>query len=298
MSKRKASAPDSDVHMSDDDSDTKSLVNIDFEFFDPSPDTDFHGLRTLLRQLLDPDSNLHDLSALADLILSQPTIGSTVKVDGKETDPYALLTVLNLKVHRDHPGVKTLLDYLLAQLGREGASAGDFLARLKAELENKTVGLVVSERLLNLPGEMAPPMYKMLVEELEWAVSDGEPYAFDSYLVISKTYTETGSALDADDDEDQAATKKWKYGAKGKAKKKKGPEPSAQTFYFHVEDEILVSEGQSAAFGYRDEVEGKADSKRVFGEFGIVPRGLCVLIDKEGMGRAIERMQGLYGQKE
>lgn len=76
------------------------MVNVDFEWFDPQPAVDFHGLKTLLRQLLDVDSQLFNLSELTDLILSQPTLGSTVKVDGNETDPYAFLTVLNLETHK------------------------------------------------------------------------------------------------------------------------------------------------------------------------------------------------------
>lgn len=77
-------------------------INVDFEWFDPQPEYDFHGLKVLLRQLFDVDSQLFDLSALADMILAQPLLGSTVKVDGNETDPYAFLTVLNLKEHKVH----------------------------------------------------------------------------------------------------------------------------------------------------------------------------------------------------
>lgn len=76
------------------------MLDVEFEWFDPQPDVDFHGIKTLLRQLLDVDAQLFDLSALADLILLQPLLGSTVKVDGNETDPYAFLTVLNLHEHR------------------------------------------------------------------------------------------------------------------------------------------------------------------------------------------------------
>jgi hypothetical protein len=50
--------------------------------------------------LFDVDAQLFDLSALTDLILAQPTLGSTVKVDGNETDAYAFLSVLNLKEHK------------------------------------------------------------------------------------------------------------------------------------------------------------------------------------------------------
>jgi len=76
------------------------MVNVDFEWFDPQPAVDFHGIKNLLRQLLDVDSQLFNLSELADIILSQPLLGSTVKVDGNETDPYAFLTVLNLETHK------------------------------------------------------------------------------------------------------------------------------------------------------------------------------------------------------
>lgn len=76
------------------------MLDIDFEWFDPQPHVDFHGIKTLLRQLFDADAQLFDLSALTDVILAQPLLGSTVKVDGNETDPYAFLSVLNLHEHK------------------------------------------------------------------------------------------------------------------------------------------------------------------------------------------------------
>ena len=76
------------------------MVDVEFEWFDPQPAVDFHGLKSLLRQLFDSDAQMFDMSALADLILSQPLLGSTVKVDGTETDPYAFLSVLNLQEHK------------------------------------------------------------------------------------------------------------------------------------------------------------------------------------------------------
>lgn len=76
------------------------MLDVEFEWFDPQPEHDFHGLKTLLRQLFDVDAQSFDLSALTDLILAQPLLGSTVKVDGNETDPYGFLTVLNLHEHK------------------------------------------------------------------------------------------------------------------------------------------------------------------------------------------------------
>jgi protein BCP1 len=86
-----------DSNSEEEDFDT---LKVDGEFFDPQPAHDFHGLKNLCRQLFDLDASLFDLSALVDLILAQHTIGSTVKFDGNESDPFAFLTVLNLREHK------------------------------------------------------------------------------------------------------------------------------------------------------------------------------------------------------
>jgi protein BCP1 len=67
----------------------------------------------LIKATFDVDSQLFDLSGLTDLILSQPTIGSTVKVDGEDTDAYAFLTILNLHEHREKKVIKDLTAYLV-----------------------------------------------------------------------------------------------------------------------------------------------------------------------------------------
>lgn len=63
------------------------MLDVEFEFFDPNPDVDFQGLKTLLRQLFDADAQQIELGALADLALHQKLIGSTIKTDGIESDP-------------------------------------------------------------------------------------------------------------------------------------------------------------------------------------------------------------------
>lgn len=78
---------------------------MDFEWFDPQLEYDFHGIKTLLQQLFDVDAQLFELSALTDLILAQPLLGSTVKVGDEETkanatDAYAFLSVINLQEHQ------------------------------------------------------------------------------------------------------------------------------------------------------------------------------------------------------
>ena len=83
----------------EEDSDSEgSLINVDFDFFDPQQ-VDFLALKRLLAQLFQADTELLYIHELAELILSQPLVGTTVKTDGRESDPYAILTVLNMHVH-------------------------------------------------------------------------------------------------------------------------------------------------------------------------------------------------------
>lgn len=79
-----------------------SLVNIDFDFFDPKP-VDFIAIKRLLSQLFQADAELLHTHELTELIISQPLLGTTVKTDGIDSDPYAFLTVLNMNVLRVNP---------------------------------------------------------------------------------------------------------------------------------------------------------------------------------------------------
>ena len=243
------------------------MVNVEFEWFNFDTEVDFHGTKTLLRQLLDVDANLFNMSAIADLILSQPTIGSTIKVDGKANDAYALLTALNTSVHKDHEGFKDLLKYLV-----EKAQTNPSLAQV-AELlnNNKHVGLVFSERLINMPAELAPPLYSMLIDEVEAAVEDKEPYEFSHYLILSKVYQEFESKLEVENQ---------------KRKKAKGEQ---SVFYFHVEDEVLQKHATAyGSFNYTKEDEAVADSKRAFQEMGIKSQGHMILIEASKFQGAVE----------
>jgi protein BCP1 len=247
------------------------MVNVDFEWFNFDPEVDFHGIKALMRQLLDVDATLFNMSALADLILSQPTIGSTIKVDGKATDPYAMVTALNLHEHRDKEPIKDMIRYLVEKAGTNEALAA--VPELLAS--GKHVGLVLSERLINMPSEIAPPLYSMLVDELEAAVEDKEPYDFSHYLILSKVYQEVESTINTGD---------------RKSKKAKAGEPSL--FYFHVEDEVLQRHALAhGSFAYTKEEDAVADSKRAFQEMGVKSMGSMMLIEASKLQPAIQAVQ-------
>ena len=274
------------------------MVNVDFEWFDPQPAVDFHGLKNLLRQLFDTDAIDFDMSALADLILSQPTLGSTVKVDGNESDPYAFLSVLNLQEHQvglfpsvyiyiyiykkltkvqDKPVIKTLTRYLHRKAQSTPSLAP--LADLLSQSPPPPIGLILTERLINMPSEVVPPMYTMLQEEIAWAIEDNEPYNFSHYVILSKTYEEVESKLDQE-------------AARPQKKKKKSAGSGVERFYFHPEDEVLERHALCSGSVSYDHMadEGLSDSKRAFQELGIRTGGSLMLLEGGKLEGAVKDM--------
>ena len=146
------------------------------------------------------------------------------------------------------------------------------------------VGLILTERLINIPSEVVPPMYKMLVEEISWAIDEDEPYNFTHYLIFSKLYREVPSTVD---DENAPKSKK---------QKKSATKDFSRPFYFHPEDEVLQK--HSTVFGdfeYQKE-SGESDSKRTFRELGIKPGGHLILIEAAKFKAAVEGIHEFFKQ--
>ncbi|KAL3512446.1 hypothetical protein ACH5RR_025163 [Cinchona calisaya] len=173
---------------SSDDAEFEGVVQADFAFFDPKPD-DFHGVKVLLQNYL--DDKLWDLSGFVDLILGQTTVGSVVKIEDDEDEGvYAFVTALNLGRYKDYKCIMELKEFLLK------ACREDVPSNLKSLLGEKAhvVGLLVSQRVVNLPPQLLPPLYDALFDEVSWATED-EPteelqksFCFKSYIMISKIY--------------------------------------------------------------------------------------------------------------
>lgn len=286
MSKRQIEQEsDSDIDVSSTDEeleqqeeDQEDIVNVDFDFFDLNPEVDFHATKNLLRQLLGEDSKDFDLSAIADLILSDNHVGTTIKTEGQESDPFSLLSVVNLTQNLAKPGLNKLVDYLF----KKTAKKTEFNLMLRNLLSSKSkfqTGLIVSERMINMPLETVPPMYKMLKEEMERAQDGHENYEFDYFIVISKVYELVASEADA-----ELLEHKSKKGKKSKNEK-------SEMDYFHYEDMIL--EELSSHYGYFDYTHQnqEADSRRVFNDYGFNPKLSLILIDKNNLAKAITEME-------
>lgn len=293
MSKRRVTEEDSDIDVSStDESDVEigsqqegddDVVNVDFDYFDLDPAVDFHATKTFLRQLFGDDANKFDISGLADLVLAENSVGTTIKTDGKESDPFALLTVIDATANASKPSVKAVLDYVLDKTKADV----EFNMVLKKLLVQKKstkdatkqlkVGLVISERMINMPVEVVPPMYKMLLSEMESAENAHEKYEFDYFLIVLKIYKLVASKLDDDDQ---------------KAKKKKSDASAGEEFdYFHYEDIIFETNAKYHGHYEYTEKHQDTDSRRVFTEYGIDPKLKVILMDKNGLQKSVPEME-------
>eukprot|EP00833_Pecoramyces_ruminatium_P009834 jgi/Orpsp1_1/1183866/evm.model.c7180000086988.2 len=259
--KKKDDISDSDTE--NEDEEINEIIDVDFEFFDPQPQ-DFYGYKILLKQIFGNDHEYINLSDLADLVLSQPLLGSSVKVqseDPKKEDPYAMLSVLNMQEHKDKISIQQIKKYLNDRLTKKPVS----LKKLNGYLndESKPVGLLLNERLINMPPQVVPPMFRMLLEEIQWAIDDKEPYEFAYYMIISKLYRMVESKVDKDENAPQTSVKKNK-------KSRIDPEDLNKVFYFQPEDEI-IEKYSVLKVDFRMAKATNTDSKRTFYDYGIDP---------------------------
>ncbi|XP_016467291.1 protein BCCIP homolog [Nicotiana tabacum] len=202
---------------SSDYEESDGTVQADFEFFDPKP-SDFHGVKILLQTYL--DNKQWDLSGFVDVILGQPTVGTVVKIENDEDDGiYSIVTALNLGRYKDLECIADLKKFLLNACHQK-----DVYSKLSLFLgdQAKDVGLLVSQRVVNLPPQLLPHLYDALFDEVSWARED-EPteelrnsFCFKFYLVISKIYKHKNAV------------------------KQNGPSGDQTVVYIKAEDEIFL----------------------------------------------------------
>lgn len=172
-------------------------LQADFEGRNPE-DCDFHGIKQLLRQLfLKSDV---ELGALAQIIISQNYVGSVVKQcldDGQDDDDdeddgsdgvFGITTIINITKRKDDQSIQQIRT-LLTTLADDNADDRT-KALIKKILANDAehVGLVINERILNIPAAISVPLFSSLQSELDKATKKNMPYTFRYLIWICKTY--------------------------------------------------------------------------------------------------------------
>ena len=157
------------------------IVNVNFDFSDPS-EKHFSSLRQYLISYL-PIENFF-VSELADLIVKQVSVGTMIQVENEPEDVYGFITALSLHQYRHVECIQQIRRFLIEKCPEE--SKKDMLRVL-----NGKCGLVISERLVNMPYQLVPPLHNALHEDIEWALENEDNaelrsnFDFEKFIIIS-----------------------------------------------------------------------------------------------------------------
>ncbi|KAF9221313.1 hypothetical protein BS17DRAFT_797279 [Gyrodon lividus] len=285
MSKRKQDhVMDVDGDSSDE---TPTLVDVDFDFYNFNADNDYHAINRLLIQLFGPDAESLQTGPLTDVI-SKPAqengVGSTIKTDEDEgSDPYAFLTVVSC---HNNPGLKVLIDYVLSKTKADQGFHSTLLSLLQ-DHPNCHVGLVLGERLINMPVQVMPAMYRMLLEEIDEAIEDGQPYRFTHYLFISRVYR-----LSPEEEEIITAAQRNSKRYKSAGNSQMGRSKDG-IYGFHPEDEEIIQHAtHTVTYSFSNAPPRNEES------MGLDVAGRMMLVPAEKLKALVERIGETYAVPE
>ncbi|KAG9267466.1 BRCA2 and CDKN1A-interacting protein [Astyanax mexicanus] len=178
-------------------------VVVDFEAHTIS-DNDFNGVKKLMQQLF---LKAHvNTSELTDLIIQQNHIGSVIRQaevpdDSDDEDPdevFGFISIVNLTERKGLECVEQVKELVLGQCEKLCPAA--VLEQFEKVLHDSSqaVGLLLSERFINVPPQIALPLYKQLLDELAEAQRTNKPSGRCHYcLLISKTCQEVRRSVPA-----------------------------------------------------------------------------------------------------
>uniref|UniRef100_A0A8B9ZP69 Protein BCCIP homolog n=1 Tax=Anas zonorhyncha TaxID=75864 RepID=A0A8B9ZP69_9AVES len=173
-------------------------VNIEFEAHSIS-DNDYSGIKKLLQQLfLKAPVNTAELT---DILIQQNHIGSIIKQaevqedssddDDDDDEVFGFISFLNLTERKGTQCAEQIKELILSRCEKNCEQhVVEQLDKLLKD-DTKPVGLLLSERFINVPPQIALPMHQQLQKELMEAQRTNKPCGkCHYYLLISKTFTE------------------------------------------------------------------------------------------------------------
>lgn len=242
--KRKADVS-GDASDTDGDGDV-DMINVDFDFTGPD-EIDYIALKRLFIQLFHTLAPRIDIDALADLVISngaQNGLGTVIKVvDDVDNDPFAIISPLTLSADPGAPAPARDLHRLLLDKAPSPHPIRDLL--LAPARAPPT--LLLHERLINLPAQVAAPLYRIMNDELEAAYKDSSLPRPSHYLIFSRVFPH--SALpDEDMDVDDEPTKRRRKTQPTNAGKRSTADVAEDDMgMFHPEDAVLAKVRLAAA---------------------------------------------------
>ncbi|XP_011785577.1 PREDICTED: BRCA2 and CDKN1A-interacting protein isoform X2 [Colobus angolensis palliatus] len=253
-------------------------VNIEFEAYSLS-DNDYDGIKKLLQQLfLKAPVNTAELT---DLLIQQNHIGSVIKQtdvsedsddDLDEDEVFGFISLLNLTERKGTQCAEQIQELILSFCEKNCEKS--MVEQLDKFLNDTTkpVGLLLSERFINIPPQIALPMYQQLQKELAEAHRTNKPCGkCYFYLLISKTFVEAG---------------------KNNSKKKLSNRKKAALMFANAEEEFFY---EKAILKFNYSVQEESDTclggKWSFDDVPMTPLRTVMLIPGDKMNEIMDKLK-------
>lgn len=253
-------------------------VNVEFEAYSIS-DSDYDGIKRLLQQLfLKAPVNTAELT---ELLIQQNHIGSVIKQtdvsedsddDVDEDEVFGFISLLNLTERKGTPCAEQIK--ALALRGCAKSCEKSEVERLDQLLNDsaRPVGLLLSERFVNVPAQIALPMHRQLQKELAEAHKTNKPCGkCHFYLLFSKTFAEAG---------------------KNNSKKNQGSQKKDELMFANAEEEFFY---EKAALRFSYSVQEESDSclggRWSFDDVPMQPLRTVMLVPCDRMGEVMAALE-------
>ncbi|XP_063228591.1 protein BCCIP homolog [Bacillus rossius redtenbacheri] len=268
-------------------------IQVDFEGRNPV-DSDFHGIKQLLKQLF---LKAHvNLSELTDLIIAQNYVGSVVKQSDLEeegsddededdsgvNDVFGITTVVNLTDKQNTESVQQLRALLAELSGEHATDQVNSLVRSLLGDDSRPVGLLLNERFVNIPAQIAVPLLESLSKEISRACQKKMPFDLSYLILICKLYKVEGGS----------------QGRRNRNRNKKQQDTSEQEVVWLNPEEALFDEVADCKFEFC--VKGESDTglggQWQEDDVAMTPYRRVLLFQADKLESAITRIKAFLGQ--
>ncbi|NXG31405.1 BCCIP protein, partial [Dromaius novaehollandiae] len=256
-------------------------VNIEFEAHSIS-DNDYNGIKKLLQQLfLKAPVNTAELT---DMLIQQNHIGSTIKQaevqddsggddDDDEDEVFGFISLLNLTERKGTQCAEQIKELILSRCEKNCEQR--VVEQLDKILNDNTkpVGLLLSERFINVPPQIALPMHQQLQKELTDAQKTNKPCGkCHYYLLISKTFTEA---------------------AKSNSKRREGKNQQKEELMFANAEEEFFYEKALLKFNYsvQEESDTCLGGRWSFHDVPMKPLRTVMIIPADGINAIMDKLK-------
>jgi len=181
-----------------------------------------------------------NLSELADLIVEQVSVGTMIKTEGT-VDPLGFLTILPMNFYKEKLCIQQIKTFLLKRAPNKG---------IKGKLQelfnqtHKSLGLLIQDRMINLPQELINPLHQAIYDDISWAKKNERDlhlraaFKFDNIILVSRCWKDATSKTEWNKQQSEQARQ-------GKKKKKLKTDNlilsnSSNSLFFRYEEQFYA----------------------------------------------------------